>query len=111
MFAEWFPQHFEVLPFKRTAQKLSLKLELSDQHTLVCVLLHGYAISLMFWEVQTWMDQGLCFWSSQDPEEIHVSLNISDTGWDMQAKKRKWFGRTRRPGEACLEDVPSEHLK
>lgn len=58
------------------------------------------------------MDQGLCLWRSQDPEEeMRVSLNISDTGWDVQAKKRKWFGRTGRPGEVCLEDVPSECLQ
>lgn len=67
----------------------------------------------MFWEVQTWVDQDLCLWSSQDPEEgeMHVSLNISDTGWDMQAKRGSSLVELGRPGEVCLEDVPSEHLK
>lgn len=34
------------------------------------------------------MDQGLCLWRPQVPEEeMHVSLNTSGTGWDVRAKE------------------------
>lgn len=43
-------------------------------------------------------------------EEMHVSVNNSDTRWDV-GRRGKWFGTTRRPGEGCGEAVSPEGLK